>query len=500
MIATKPLWADTRYEPVFRPLEKDLEADVAIVGAGITGLTAAYLLERAGKRVVVLEARQVLAGVTGSTTSHLTQLVDTRYHELEKKFGHEGAKLVASSNAAAIDLIEKIVREQALPCGFDRVPGYLYAETTEQAAELELELAAAMRAGLSATASSTPPLPFAVKGAMRVENQGQLDPRAYLAPIAIALNANGSSIYTESPVVSISESDTCMLETANGAVVRAPFVLVATHSPLNVLLLQTKIAHYQSYVVSGPVTTPLNALLNDMYDPYHYIRTQRTSAGLQLIIGGEDHKTGQEKDTEAAFERLTAYARRFSMVPDRRWSAQVVEPVDGLPFIGRNSNSKNVFVATGFSGNGTTFGTIAAMLFTDSVLGKPNPWGALYEATRIKPLASLKSYIAENVDFPLYLAGGALKPAEAHSVAEVGVGEGKIVAVDGKRAAVFRDAKGVLHAVSSVCTHMGCRVAFNSAQTSWDCPCHGSRFSIDGEVLDGPAINPLDRVDLGTAR
>ncbi len=498
MHATKPVWAAPQFEPVFRPLEaSDVEIDVAIIGAGVTGLTAALLLKRSGKRVAVFEARQILAGVTGSTTSHLTQIVDTRYHVIEEKFGRDGSRLVAESNGAAIDLIELIVNQLKIDCGFERVPGFLFAETSQQHDELQFELPATIRAGVLAAAQALPPgLPFAVKGAMRVENQGQLDPRAYLVPIALEVNSNGSYVFEKTPVIAIHEGTPCWLETAAGPTVKAKHVIVATHSPLNVVLLQTKIAHYQSYVVSGPVTQPTGGLLWDMADPYHYVRTQQTTHGLQLIIGGEDHKTGQEPNTEAAFERLTEYARRFHMVPDRRWSAQVVEPVDGLPFIGRNSGSSKVFVATGYSGNGMTFGTVAAMVLSDLILGRPNPWASLYDATRIKPVASLKSYITENVDFPLHLVGGVFKTPEARSVDEVKRDEGKIVLTEGKRLAVFRDDEGELHAVASVCTHLGCHVSFNSAQKSWDCPCHGSRFSIDGEVLDGPAIKPLERYEL----
>ena len=498
MHATKPVWASPQFEPVFRPLESsDVEIDVAIIGGGVTGLTAALLLKRSGKRVAVFEARQILDGVTGSTTSHLTQIVDTRYHVIEEKFGREGARLVAESSGASIDLIERIVNEMKIDCGFERVPGFLFAETSQQHDELQFELPATIRSGVQAAAQALPPgLPFSVKGAMRVENQAQLDPRAYLVPIALELNSNGSHVFEKTPVIAIHEGSPCWLETAGGPTVKAKHVIVATHSPLNLVLLQTKIAHYQSYVISGPVPQRTSGLLWDMADPYHYVRTQQTKHGLQLIIGGEDHKTGQEPDTEAAFERLTEYARRFHMVPDHRWSAQVIEPVDGLPFIGRNSGSSKVFVATGYSGNGMTFGTIAAMVLSDLILGRPNPWASLYDATRIKPVASLKSYIQENVDFPLNLISGVLKAPETRSLEDVKNDEGKIVLTEGKRLAVFRDDEGELHAVSSVCTHLGCHVAFNNAQKSWDCPCHGSRFSIDGEVLDGPAVKPLERYEL----
>jgi glycine/D-amino acid oxidase-like deaminating enzyme/nitrite reductase/ring-hydroxylating ferredoxin subunit len=498
MHATRPLWSDLHDAPHFGPLQTDeLEVDVAVVGGGVTGLTAAWLLKKAGRRVAVLEARDLLSGTTGGTTAHLTQVVDTRYHELASKFGKEGARLVAESNGAAISLIERLVAELGADSAFERVPGYLYAETAEQLEELERELAAAVASGLSAVRDPKPPVPFKVMGAIRVDQQAQVDPRGYLLPLAQKVMSGGSFVFEQTRVRAVHDGATCTLETESGRQVRAAQVILATHSPLNQLLLQTKVAHSQSYVVSGPCGPRPSALLWDLADPYHYARTQRTREGLQLIIGGEDHPTGQASDTETAVERLIDYARRWGLVPDRCWSAQVVEPVDGLPFIGRNGGGKNVYVATGYSGNGMTFGTIAAMVLTDLVLERANPWAELYQATRIKPLASMPTFLEENVHVPIELLKTAFEPAEAKSLDEVAPDEGKIVSVHGKRVAVYRDPEGVMHAVSSICTHLGCRVRFNSAQRSWDCPCHGSRFGVAGQVLDGPAIQPLAHVDLG---
>jgi glycine/D-amino acid oxidase-like deaminating enzyme/Rieske Fe-S protein len=471
--------------------------DIAIVGGGVTGLTAAWLLKKAGRRVAVLEARELLSGTTGGTTAHLTQVVDTRYHELASRFGTEGARLVAESSGAAITFIERIVAELGEDCAFERVPGYLYAETTDQLEELERELAAAVACGLRAVRDPRPPVPFEVMGAMRVDQQAQVDPAGYLLPLAQQVMGDGSFVFEHTRVRAVHDGATCTLETESGQLVRATQVILATHTPLNQVLLQTKVAHSQSYVVSGPCGPRPSALLWDLADPYHYTRTQRTREGLQLIIGGEDHHTGQELDTEAAFEGLTNHARRWGLVPDRRWSAQVVESVDGLPFIGRNGGGTNVYVATGYSGNGMTFGTIAAMLLTDLLLERPNPWAELYLATRIKPLASMPTFLEENVHFPVELLKTAFESAEARSLDEVGRDQGKIVAVHGKRVAVYRDPQGVAHGVSSICTHLGCRVRFNSAQRSWDCPCHGSRFGVDGQVLDGPATLALAPVELG---
>ncbi len=499
-IMNKPLWNDTGATfGSFPQLTNNLQVDVAIVGGGITGLTAAWLLRRAGKTVAVLEGRELLSGVTGSTTAHLTQIVDTRYHQIEKDFGAEAAQIVAGSSLAAIQLIELIIRDLKIECGFRRLPGYLFAQNEVQQVELLKEMDAAERAGLLVR-NEVPAFPLPIRAAMRVDNQAEFDPRRYLAPIAKALASEGVSIFEHSPVEVIKGDSPCELTTKSGLTVRAEHVIEATHSPLNLLLLQTKIAHYQSYVVSGPTQKPLEGLFWDMENPYHYIRTQQTPSGIQLIVGGNDHKTGQMADTENEFSKLIQYTGQLGVTPTHRWSAQVVEPVDGLPFIGRNSNNKSVFVATGFSGNGMTFGTIAAMVISDLILQRKNDWSEVYSATRVKPVAGFASYVSENIDFPLYLIGGALKPAETSSVEDVGPGEGKIVAVGLKRVAVFRDEKNTLHAVSSLCTHMACRVQFNNSEKTWDCPCHGSRFSVDGDVLDGPAVIPLAKIELPTGK
>jgi Rieske Fe-S protein len=274
-------------------------------------------------------------------------------------------------------------------------------------------------------------------------------------------------------------------------------VILATHSPLNQVVLQTKVAQYRSYVVSGPVKQPFRGLFWDTDDPYHYTRSYTSNGSSELIVGGEDHKTGIGEHSDAPFARLTEYAERLGLEkPTRRWTSQVVEPVDGLPFIGRNASSEHVYVATGFSGNGLTFGTVAAMILRDACLGAFNPYAEIYEPSRLKPVTKLASFLAENIDYPLHLLSDALKAPTARSLDEIGKGDGKIVRVEGRRVAAYRDENGRLHTVSPICTHLGCHVAFNAAEKSWDCPCHGSRFGVDGSVLDGPAADPLEPIRL----
>ncbi len=494
MKANESLWSATASAPTFPPLMAATEVDVVVVGGGITGLTAAYLLAQAGKRVALVEARRIGSGVSHRSTTHLTEAVDTRYFEIESDFGKEGAKLVAESSRAAIEKVAGIVNALSVPCDFRRRPGFLYTERDEEIEMLDKELEAAKRAGLSLERLGMAPLPFPTKLALRFEDQAQMHIQRYLDQVALGAQAAGARIYEESRVIAVEDGEPCIVHLEHGPKVRARHVFVATHKPLNRVFLQTKVAAYRSYVLAYPGVTIPDGLFWDTDDPYHYFSSFSVDGTPYLVVGGEDHKTGSTTQTAACFDGLDAWTKKRMAVaaPAFRWSAQVEEPVDGLPFIGKNSLSEYVYVATGFSGNGTTFGTIAAMIVTDLIFGRRNPWADLYAATRIKPVSSAAAYLAENIDFPMHLVSDHVAPPEAKTLDDIRPGEGKTVRVKGERLAVYRDPQGSLHAVSSVCTHLGCVVKFNTAEKTWDCPCHGSRFGVDGTVLDGPAARPLE--------
>jgi glycine/D-amino acid oxidase-like deaminating enzyme/nitrite reductase/ring-hydroxylating ferredoxin subunit len=502
MTTTASVWTQTRQPRHYgSPSTERISVDVIVVGGGITGVTTAFLLKSAGVSVALLEARHIGSGVTANTTGHITSVLDIRYSEIESRFGGEGARLVAESGHYAILQIAHMVELLRIDCGFRRVPGYLYTESADRVAELERELEAAGRAGLDVSRSDVP-LPFPVARGLCFPNQAEFHPLRYLDALAARIPGDGCHLIEGARVLSVDEGDVCHVHLENGVTLSAERVVLATHAPLNRLLLQTKLAHYRSYVVSGPCSNAPAGLFWDTEDPYHYLRSVETSSGCELLIGGEDHKTGQAPDTEAAFSRLAGYAARLGVREITRWwSAQVVEPVDGLPFIGQNAFSERVYVATGFSGNGLTFGTIAALILSDACQGKTTPYAELYAATRVKPLAGLKSFLGENVDFPMHLIGDRVGPPDVETLDEVPRGQGRVVRVDGVRLAVYRDDAGNLSALSPVCTHLGCQVSFNPSERTWDCPCHGSRFGLDGSVLDGPAVNALPRrhIDDGTS-
>lgn len=494
---TQPLWDNLTSRPSLpRDLPPQLHVDVAIIGAGITGLTSAALLAEAGRSVAVLEARAIGSGVTSGSTGHLTQLLDTRYADLERHLDAERARLVARSSAEAIEQIAAIVERCRIDCGFERVPGYLFTEREEHVDNLERELDVARRAGLAIERADVP-LPFATRGGLRVENQAQLDPLAYVYGLAAKLARQGCRLFEQSRVVAIDEGEPCRVHLERGGVMTASRIILATHVPLNRVLLTPRVAQYRSYVLSGPAVETAPGLFWDTEDPYHYVRRHRVGDGYHWLVGGADHKTGQEPSDRDPFLELREYGARLGLTRiSEYWSAQVVEPADGLPMIGRNALSQRVYVATGFSGNGLTFGTLAAMILRDACLGRDNPYAKLYAATRIESVSALGNVLGESVDFPLHLLSDALLPPEARSLDEIERGEGKTIRVKGERLAVYRDPHGVLHAVSPVCTHLGCHVRFNSAEATWDCPCHGSRFDVEGRVLDGPAVRNLDHREL----
>ena len=489
------LWRATAQIPAFPALTRDLDIDIAIIGGGVTGLTAAALLGRGGLRVAVFERERIASGESGNTTSHLTEAVDARYQTIIKNFGLDAARLVRESKRDAIARIEALAAS-AKESRFERSPGYLYTEQAEHVSFLADELDAARQAGCEVQWIDDVPLPFATSGAIRWDAQAQVHAGAYLGALANEAARAGVEIFEHTMVKNVHEGEPCHLETEAHRIT-ARQVLVAANVPVNNrVLLHTKIAAYRSYAIAIEMEPGfLRGLFWDTADPYHYTRPQAVDGKHYLIIGGEDHRTGEETHTEVHYENLVEYTRlRFPGGPvTYRWSGQIIESVDGLPFIGPNSGSSHVFVATGYAGNGITFGTLAGMMFADYVAGRTTPYAELYDATRVKPVASAYDYVAENVAFPAHLLKDRLTNTnvDVKSLDDLRPGEGGIFAGDEGKVAVCRDRDGALHAVSSICTHLACDVAWNVAEQSWDCPCHGSRFTPDGKVINGPAVSEL---------
>lgn len=469
----------------------------------MAGLSTAYLLSREGKRVVVLDDGPIVSGETERTTAHLVTALDDRYFELERLHGEKGAQLAAESHAAAIDRIEAIVREEAIACDFERVDGYLFNAPGEAADLLDRELAAALRAGLTSTVM-VPRAPlgtFDTGRALRFPRQAQFHPLRYLAALAEAITRQGGKIFAHTHAAKIQGGKSASVETPEGVTVSCDAIVVATNTPVNDrLVIHTKQAAYRTYVIG--VTIPAGSVPKVLYwdtaDPYHYVRLQPAGTSEDvLIVGGEDHKTGQAEDTEARYAQLEQWTReRFPMAREVKfkWSGQVMEPVDALAFIGRNPmDHDNVFVATGDSGNGMTHGTIAAILLTDLILGRPNAWADLYNPSRVT-LKATGEFAKETVNMAAQYADW-LTAGDVEKDRLVPCGTGAIVRHGLKKIAVFRDADGTFHECSAVCPHLGGIVHWNATEKTWDCPAHGSRFDRFGQVLNGPANKDLNAIE-----
>ncbi len=494
----KSLWIDSWPGQEFPALSGDRSADVVVIGGGVTGITAALMLRRAGKSVILIDALRVGRGNTGFTTAHLTSVLDTRYHRLLGSCGREGARLAAQSQQAALERMARFVAEEGLDCGFKRVPAYLYAEDEAGRADVQAEHAACIDLGFDCALTAQLPLSFPVSLALRFGNQAKFHPLRYLMGLAGRLVSEGALIYEDTRALHVEDGEPCRVFTENGSI-RARDVVVASHVPVSSrFLLHTKLAAYRSYVLALRLSKPApEGLFWDTAQPYHYVRSQMVDGQEYLIVGGEDHKVGQIEDTEAPYRRLEAYAtgRYGAHLTSYRWSGQIIETVDGLPYIGRNPLSDHVYVATGYSGTGLTGGTLAAMIISDQILESPNPWTELYDATRIKPLAGARAYFSENLDYPSHLLADRMRRPEAHSLSEIPPGQGRLVQEAGRKLAAYRDMDGELFLMSPVCPHLGCLVKWNQSESSWDCPCHGSRFDAKGTVISGPAVQGLRKLE-----
>ncbi len=505
---TISVWMNTEV-PQLPPLASDIRSTVCIIGAGIAGMTTAYLLARAGRAVVVIDDGPIGGGETGRTTAHITAALDDRYVEIEKMHGEGGAQIAAESHTAAINRIESIVALEDIDCDFRRVDGYLFLGGKDKKDELEDELRAAQRAGLADVqlVERAPIDSFDTGVTLRFPRQAQFHPLKYLNGLARAIIRDGGQIYCGTHAEKIEDGEPAKVTTSNGHVILADDVIVATNTPVNDwVIIHTKQAPYRSFVIGArvPRGSVPRALYWDTPDPYHYVRVHEaeTSDGSReehdiLIVGGEDHKTGQADDADERFRSLETWAReRFPMMGEveYRWSGQVMEPVDYMGFIGKNpGNDEHIYIATGDSGNGMTHGTIAGILLTDLVLGRKNNWSSLYDPARISFRAT-PGFAKENLNVAKQYKDY-LNDDEASSVESIQPGSGAVVTIDKKRIAAYRDETGELHQCSAICTHLYCIVNWNSAEKSWDCPCHGSRFDAYGKVMNGPAIVGLSPIN-----
>ncbi|NUO54832.1 MAG: FAD-dependent oxidoreductase [Polyangiaceae bacterium] len=481
------------------PLPSRLDAEICVVGAGIAGLSIAHSLMREGRRVAVLDDGPIGGGETGRTTSHLTAALDVRLAEIESIHGVEGARRAVASHMAAIDRIETTCREEGIRCDFARVDGYLFGPT-RGVRELDRERAAGERAGLQGLELMTrvPLRSFDTGPALRFPRQAMMHPLLYLRGLAEACARGGVKIHTGVHVSSIDDGAPPKVRTSDGRVIETDAIVDATNGTISApLAIPLRQAGYMTYVIGlmVPAGTVPAGLFWDMQDPFHYVRLRSTSEPgpeVMLLIGGADHKAGQDRKPEHRYAEIEAWARaRFPAAGavTACWSGEIRNTFDGLAFIGKVPGKRNVFVATGDSGNGMTYGTIAGIVLTDILMGRHDEWAELYEPSR-KTLRALGELARENANTAKQYADW-LRPC-VHSTDDIPAGSGAIVRSGPRLLAVYRDPAGTLHERSAMCPHLGGVVGWNEAEKTWDCPCHGSRFDATGRVISGPARTDLE--------
>ena len=504
---TTPYWIDSGPLPTFERLDGDRSVDVVVVGGGITGITAAYLLKRAGKTVALIDRRRFASVDTGHTTAHLTYVTDDRLSKLVDTFGRDHARAAWDAGRAGLWQIASIVDAEGIDCGFSWTSGWLHASfdghDDDDVDALREEARLVSELGFPAQFRGR--VPFVDRPGIEFEDQALFHPRRYLRALLETIPGEGSCAFEHTNADQVEgngEQAPLTVVTPRGRL-SCQYVVIATHTPimgktglLSAALFQTKLALFTSYALGGKI--PAGSVPEGSYwdtsQPYYYLRVDAGSRADYAIFGGEDHKTGQEDDPSGCYARLEERLRKLipSIEIDHRWSGQVVESHDGLPFIGETSDRQ--FAATAYAGNGMTYGTLAGMMACDAATGRANPWSDLFD-TRRKKVGGLWDYLRENKDYPYYLIRDRFAGAEGKSLRALRRGQGKILDLNGTRVAAFRDAAGRVTRLSPTCTHMGCTVEWNEAESTWDCPCHGSRFESKGKVLAGPAETPLEPVE-----
>ncbi len=483
-------------QPEHPELDAGARADVAVIGGGIVGITTALLLAEAGARVVLIEAARLAHGVSGSTTAKVTSQHGLIYAKLRSRFGRDAARTYAAANEAALDWIADRVARDGIDCDFRRRPSYAYATSAAERSQVESEAEAASDAGLPASLTDAVPLPYDVEGAVRFDNQAEFHVRKYLVALVDALSARDCRIFERSRAVEVDTDERCVVKTPGGRVT-ADQVVVATHYPfLDRSLAFARVHPERSYAILCRIAgTPPDGMFISAGSPTRSVRGVPLDGDDLLLVGGDGHRTGTGGDTEKRYERLEAFAREHWDVRavEYGWSAQDNTTLDGVPYVGPlTPRNDRLLMATGFAKWGMTGGTAAAMILSDRLLGRENAWAALFDPSRLTLRASASRFVTENAHAGLRFAYDRLTTPGRKSIEDLAPGEGDIVRHRDEKVAAYRDDRGAVTAVSPTCTHLGCQVGFNTAERSWDCPCHGSRFASDGTVLQGPAVHRLE--------
>lgn len=497
----KSYWIASTPETNYPSLNEDIRVDVAIIGGGIVGITAGYLLKKKGTKVAIIEASRIVQGTTGFTTAKITSQHHLVYDKIIASFGINIAKQYAEANESSIGFIEDIVNEFNIDCDFQRLPAYMYTREQKHIKDIEKETEAALKLGIKAKYIDKLPINLDIKSALVFENQAQFHPRKYLLPLAETIPGDGSHIFENTEVLEIEKGNSITLVTNKGKKVIASKVIIASHFPCydGMGLYLARLKPQRSYVIATSIKEKFpEGMFINVEDPGRSLRVQNDRGNQLVLVGGEGHKTAHGDFTKKHYDNLQEFAQSIFSVKDilYKWSAQDYITLDGVPYVGRlTSQEENIYVATGFGEWGMTNGTAAARLLTDIISGKDNPWEEVFNPSRPFTGTAYKKLFTENFDVMKELIISKIKSGEDE--VNIKCGEGKIVELDGAKYGAYKDNDGSLHIVDITCTHVGCELKWNDSEKSWDCPCHGSRFTYDGEILEGPATHRLNHYKEG---
>jgi glycine/D-amino acid oxidase-like deaminating enzyme/nitrite reductase/ring-hydroxylating ferredoxin subunit len=474
--------------------------DAVVAGGGITGITTALLLQLNGKNTLLAEAQNIGFGTTGGTTAHLNNFFDSSYDEVIKNFGLENAKLFADAGREAMAFIKESIESYAIDCAYEEMTAYLFSVEEKQNKILDDIIEGTKKVNIPIDYINDSPFAIPYLKIAQLPQQAQFNPLKYITALVNIFIDNGGTLVENCRVTGADEATIIKVHTTAGDI-QAKHLIYATHIPPGVNLLHFRNAPYRSYAMAVKLKGDKypQALGYDLCDPYHYYRSQKINGEEYLIAGGEDHKTGHEENTDKCFRSLESYVRNYFDVTEvaYKWSSQYYIPADGLPYIGHlPGNGDTVFTATGFNGNGMILGTIAGKIICDLVLTGESKYKQLFSPDRLKPVAGFTNFVTEAADVVAHLIGDRFNIEKIEAIAQLAAGEAKVLKYEGHVIALYKDEQHQLHAVNSLCTHIDCTVSWNGTERTWDCPCHGSRFSIDGEMLTAPARKDLQKIDL----
>lgn len=495
---TLSYWIDSTEKTNYPSLEDDITVDVAIVGGGMVGITCAYLLKQDGLSVAVVEAKEIIGSTTGHTTAKITSQHSLVYDKIKKHMGDDKARQYAEANEFAIQEMAQLIKKKNIDCDFAYKSSYVFTQSNDYIEKIENEVKAASSLGIKAVFDEDPPLPFPVKASVRFDGQAQFHPRKYLLALAKDIPGGGSHIFEDTRVTGYEEKDGIELSTEQGRRVKAKKVIVASHYPIfdKSGFYFARIYQDRSYVVAVKMKEKFpDGMFINCEKPTRSLRSVHTKDGEIVLVVGDRHKTGQGENTINHYEKLLDFARENYTIEDvlYMWSTQDCMTLDGIPYVGQlTSDTRNMYVATGFGKWGMTNSTVSSIILKDLIVKGDSPWSAVYNPSRFTPVVSAKNFIVQNLNVAGKFISGKMETLTLSDDFDVKKGEGKAIELKGKRLGVYRDDADILHIVDTTCTHMLCELEWNDAEKSWDCPCHGSRFTYEGKVIQGPAIKPLE--------